>query len=227
MAIALVASTNVPNGTGGTSGNIDTTGATLLTIGVGYWPTRGAFSDSKGNVWVSRCTANQFWFNEILDVVTPTVGSGHNFTLPSATFSHAGIGAWSGTDSGAYDKFSTGVGGGGTTVQPGSVTPTVAASLVVSDCTMNSGAGAPSVNSGFSSIYSSDGTAAGGGSSNSTYLVPDTAAVNPTYTITATGNSCACIVVYKPASAAAGGGPIVRGGSIMHGAIILGGRIAA
>lgn len=76
------------NATDVTSGAIDTTGATLL-VGFTAWFLMtgfGSFTDSKGNTWTSvrasdnsgNCWAQMFY------VASPTVGTGHTFTVTAA-----------------------------------------------------------------------------------------------------------------------------------------------
>ena len=84
--------------TGGTSSGIDTTGTTLLLVwimcyqGSGsnapYPSGAGQFTDSKSNTWTMRqnfsCGANggtQDFHLYLFECVSPTVGTGHTFTI--------------------------------------------------------------------------------------------------------------------------------------------------
>src|SRR6516164_6555384 len=86
MAIALVNHTVITGlGTdGGTSPAIDTTGATLLVISVGYYAAATkTVSDSYSNTWTpltaqenSGDDGNRLWY-----ALNPVVGTGHTFTI--------------------------------------------------------------------------------------------------------------------------------------------------
>jgi len=205
MAIALVASAFVINkttgggGSGGTTGSVNTTGATLLTATFGYYPS-GSVSDNMGNTWVQAVTINGFWQSNVFYVANPTVGSGHTFTL-SGSYCDAQFAAWSGTATSPLDVTNSAsfTGGHGGSCQPGSVTPSVASSLVIAHYIGNSGA-VPTIGSSFVSIDAGDGGGAGGGAYIGAYLVPDTAAVNPTFGNNADGNRACTIAVFKPAA---------------------------
>jgi hypothetical protein len=106
MAIAFVAGTKVTNNDGGTSGSINTSGATLLVaIGAFYGATAGGpgvtISDSNGNTWTALTERGpagtrscRVWY-----AVNPSVGSGHTFTVTGTdSFAAVYFSSWSGVD---------------------------------------------------------------------------------------------------------------------------------
>lgn len=123
--------TAAPGSGGGTTGNIDTTGADLLVAVISYYgigtPASGDFTDSKSNTWNKRGNQSgggggsltMFWS-------TPSsVGSGHNFTFSrGSTFPAILVIAFSGSDTAAaFDQESAGgAPASSTSVQPGSLT---------------------------------------------------------------------------------------------------------
>lgn len=196
MAIALVNSVGyIPAGAdGGTSGAIDTTGATLLVAAVTYWvePSR---SDSKGNTWVA-VTASEYGYDpkvRFYYVKNPTVGSGHTFTLGgSGSYSLLGFAAFSGTDTSANVDQQNGATG----TQPGSITPTADNELIV--CMIGSYAASRTIDSGFTEICDLAGGGGPGYGMCLAYKVQTTAtAVNPTWS----ENNATAIASFK-----AGGG---------------------
>lgn len=84
MAITHVATViNTSGGVnGGTTGNIDTSGADLLVASISWFSGNSSISDSNGNTWIpltarsSNNVKHQLWY-----VLAPTVGAGHNFTV--------------------------------------------------------------------------------------------------------------------------------------------------
>lgn len=213
MAIALVVSTNlVPSGaSGGTTPAIDTTGSNLIVIGVAIsiapLITTG-LSDSNGNTWtlINQATSVAAQKAALLYCLNPTVGAGHTFTLSlGATFGSMCVYAFSGVKtSAALDQQNTNVvAGSGTTIQPGSVTPTANGSLIVTELATAYGSNGAtiSIDSGFATpnnVPFSLGTYYGSALS---YLVQGAAgAVNPTWTSSAAGNPfCAAIATFLPA----------------------------
>lgn len=141
---ALVA--NVAAGTainGGTTGSINTTGANLIVVGVSDYRVSGfpTVSDNKSNSYTSltpsddgvTCRATLFY------VASPTVGSGHTFTVAgTGIYASIFVAAFSGMAGSPFD-----VENGNATASPwdtlatGSVTPSQAASVVASVISWN------------------------------------------------------------------------------------------
>src|SRR5262252_10214264 len=141
MAIALVASiqsTTAQNG--GTSGAIDTTGANLLVLSLGYYGTP-TVSDSKGNTWVPLTAhvgaSGTGIGHRIYYAKNAVVGTGHTITVTGTnTWPVIAFYAFSGADTAApfvaengAQSASTGLSG---SLATGSVTPLANGSVVVS-----------------------------------------------------------------------------------------------
>lgn len=194
MPFALVANTKVIPvvSSGGTSPSADTTGANLIVLSYSLDRTQTAtLSDNKGNTYTKLTERNDGAASKvgIAYCSNPTVGSGHTFTI-SGNFSDMMITAWSGAA--ATSVFDVEAAGGSsvssTTVQPGSITPSQANSLIIS--TLSSVQNTPttvSINGGFAI---SDQSALAGGlnyGNAQAYLIQTAASSsNPTWTDTST-----------------------------------------
>lgn len=214
MAIALVDSTLLQSATTATTSAINSTGATSLIASVSFYAGSGgspAISDSNGNTWTLRAsvpTGNDETRIYVAD--NPTVGSGHTLTVTgTAIFFTVVFSAFSGVDTSSPFDVASAATGSSSSVQPGSVTPGQANSLVAAAYTMpDASIGTSSTPSGYTLVQQaafSPGVAEGGGLF---YQVQTTAtATNPTFTgwTGGTDNASAAIVVLKPA---AGGGGI-------------------
>lgn len=208
MAWTLIAHTKVAGlgGTPITTPAIDTTGADLLVIGISQesnGPTSiAAISDSKGNTWTSGTV--HAVLNGVQTVIewvpTPTVGTGHTFTLTKVDNNFAGaleVQAWSGSATSPFGGQNGATVSGATSLATGSVSPGVAGSLIVAVLGSNN-VSSIAIDTGFTI---SDTNAFAGGSNYAgslAYLAPDTAPVNPTWTWTSSAASSASIVVFKP-----------------------------
>jgi hypothetical protein len=191
MAFALVANT-IAGGTSGsvTTSAIDTTGATLIVIGLAYddSPSRVVvLTDNKGNEWKHIKSITQGATRSALFYTIPkSVGSGHTFSnINTNNFSSIAVQAFSGNpnyivvDQVSSNNISS------TTLAPGSITPTKDNELIVTSLAI-SGAGTPiSINASFTKtdeIDFSSGNFYGGAIA---YLIQTTAAAaNPTWTRT-------------------------------------------
>lgn len=201
MAWALVANT-IAGGTSGsvTTGAIDTTGATLIVVGLAYddSPSRVVIlTDSKGNEWRHIRSVTQGATRSALFYTIPkSVGSGHTFSnINTNNFSSIAVQAFSGEpDSIVVDQISSN-NISSTTLAPGSITPTKDNALVVTHLAI-SGAGTPiSIDGSFTEtdeIDFSSGNYYGGAMA---YLIQTTAtAANPTWTRT-NSNPMASVMV--------------------------------
>src|SRR5258705_8700383 len=84
MGAALIGTVEVSGANTSTTASLNTTGATLLVIHVGYLASiPPAISDSKGNTWVGLTIASTTVSNadRLYYVANPTVGTGHTFTF--------------------------------------------------------------------------------------------------------------------------------------------------
>ena len=205
--IGGVATTGAANG--GTTAGVNTTGANLIVIGITHLSgTTASVSDSNSNTYtaLTAITSGEHR-SRLYYCLAPTVGSGHTFTLSgTGIYGAAFVQYFSGIDS--YDKQNGGT-SAGTTVQPGSVTPTNADSLLVT-AAADRAAGTISIDGSYtiSNQQGQTGVSYGGGMA---YLIQagGPSASNPTWTHGDTsGFSCATIAVFVP-SAGGGGSSIV------------------
>lgn len=208
MAFSLIAHATArcpSGGTAFTTSSIDTTGANLIIVLIGdHSPNNSALTDSNSNTWTLLTAKNVEERCVLAYCSSPTVGSGHTFTLtpPGAvTYASMEVQAWSGAASSTpFDIENGAVGLGTTTQQPGSVTPNQANSLVVTGITNDNG-GSITINGGFT-ISDSSLKSVFDSTSVMAYLVQTTAtAANPTWTLPSS-NPSAVIAVFKPGAAA-------------------------
>lgn len=211
-AIAHVATVSAGS-TGGntvTTSGVDTTGANLIVL-VSSWFSTAAptVSDSKSNTYTGL-TARVNGTNkvQIYYCASPTVGSGHTFTLTgTSSFPTVSATAVSGAHASPYDQ-ETGSG----TATPGTLTPSEDGCLVVTGAVTASST--PALSSGGFSTTATAFAASnhmGGGIS---YLIQTTAAAaNPTWTST----SASVMASFK--QSAGGGGSTVRRQAVVVGSL--------
>ena len=137
MAITLLASLSVAPGTnGGTSAAIDTTGATLLVVIVGWYGggTMPVLSDSKTNTYTGTsdpASGGNLSSQRVYYKVSPVVGTGHTFTLVSSSSSPV-MHVYAFSNVASYETH-LGVGQlSGASLPTGSITPTKSGALFVS-----------------------------------------------------------------------------------------------
>jgi hypothetical protein len=199
VAIALIAASSAvaQADDNPTTAALDTTGANLLVI-VATNHTSGSapsgVSDSKGNN------------------VGSNVGSGHTFTL-GGTFVLGAVAAlaFSGAHATApFDVEAAGNStGSGTTVQPGSVTPSQDDSLIIQAVGIaTDGTGSLSIDGGYATaVWVGSGANTANRGMGFSYLIQTTAAAtNPTWTNNANNSMTAVAAAFKPA--AGGGGDV-------------------
>lgn len=212
MSIALVTNTHATGGaSGGTTPAVDTTGASLLVVVIGYDDGgTPAVSDSKGNTWTpltahdSGSVASRMYY-----AANPTVGSGHTFTVSGvATISSLCMAAFSGVLTVLpFDVQNGSVTASSTTFLTGSITPAGANELVVAGI----GHGASGVVAIDSGMTITDQVAFSTGNhwgSALAYLVQGAAAaINAKWTVMSTTAAGAEIAAFKPSGG--GGGATV------------------
>lgn len=207
MSYSFVANAAVQgNGAIATSG-INTAGADLLVIFVGAFDqSLLVITDTYLNTWTALTlnTGASATSGRIYYAKNASTGTSHIFTATGGSFTTLTVAAYSGSDLTApFDVQSTGNSPGGGQVQPGSITPSNANSLVVSGCSPADGtSGAPTVSAGFTitdSLAYLGGNAEGGAQA---YQIQTTAtAANPTWAWASGGSTGAgCIAAFKPAS---------------------------
>jgi hypothetical protein len=200
VPIAQVGLTTFAGGpNGGTTGTMNSTGATLL---VAWVVDEGAItvSDSKSNTWTALTAgttggiSGQFFY-----VANPTVGSGHTCTLSgSSSFSTIVCAAYSNVVTTSPFDQETGAVVAGTSLATGSLTPAANNSLIVTGYGGAATGTTGSVDSGFTLNQYQAGLGGNYGAEGDAYLVQTTAAaINPTWTITPTGNMVVRMAIFK------------------------------
>ncbi len=172
------------------AGPIDTSGATLLVVTISDYTAASVSavpSDSKMNTWTSLTThaGASNAKNTISYAANPTVGSGHIFTATgSVAYPSICVAAFSGTATVSPFDLESGAGtsGGGTTLQPGSITPSQNNEVVIGSLGW-SASGTVSVNGGFTITDQTDYMPGAAFGAALAYLVQTTATgSNPTWT---------------------------------------------
>lgn len=168
-----------------TTSTVDSSGATLIVIGVSYYITAPTVSDSKGNTWtaltaeVQTSASARLYYCE-----NPTVGSGHTFTGADgdgvAVVIH--VLGFSGNAATPFDAETGDQTPTMTTLQAGSITPAGANELFVSLLTINNVTLDATVDSGFTALATLD-SGDGVPSGILAYKIKsDATAENPTWT---------------------------------------------
>lgn len=181
---------------------IDTTGATLIVVGIvqnnGF--TAGSVSDNKGNTYTGLFAnvGGSSTFSQLFYCTSPSVGAGHTFKCDnSSSFIAASISVqvWQG-GTGTFDvqNHNTGF---GTSLQTGSVTPSVNNSLIVTSINVD---GSPSSITQPTSFTMSDSDVVSVEPGGMAYFVQGTAApINPTWTWASAGSTgTATIATFTP-----------------------------
>jgi hypothetical protein len=219
-AIALVAHTATGSSGGGgndvvTSAAINTTGANLCIASVAEYTGGSGFglpTDSgSAGAWTGLTTRTYGIYRVRLFYKAITTSSSHTFGTSGAigSFPSLAVACFSGVDSSPFDVEAAGggVGTGGQSVQPGSVTPTVNDELVISTLNFSSANAAPppavSVGTITDQVDYSQGITQGVVLS---YQIQTTAAAtNPTYSWVAPGWAVATSATFKSATASSTG----------------------
>lgn len=187
-----------------TTSGIDTTGANLIILWCTGFFTSGTPTDSKSNTWTpltiqtqDNNVSSQFFY-----CYNPTVGTGHTFTGVSTSQDCIAVQAWAGAASSPFDQQNGSQGAGsGTSIQPGSITPTAANELIVAGVDAINSSTSPTVNSGMTITDSS--AVSPGFAFGMAYLVQTSAsAINPTWSYSSAGfDQTTNIASFKVASA--------------------------
>lgn len=211
MSFSLVASAAA---NGATTGAIDTTGANLIVIGVAgftFGQPTGTPTDSESNTWLPLSSyENGGVINaQIFYAYNPTTSASHTFTASGffGTYSVA-VQAWNGSASSPFDQ-ENGNGGfaGGSTLAPGSVTPSTNDQLVVSVLGYGGGPATTIVSIGDGFTISDQTGTTPAYVIGMAYLIQTTAAaVNPTWTLDDAPNAAATAIATFEASGGGGGG---------------------
>lgn len=179
------------NISGGTSNQIDTTGADLIVVAISRFllTVNGAvISDNRSNTYTQIGFGDSSSYHIGLFVCqAPSVGTGHIFSINNGSAAPSiVVGCFSGSQPSPDDQQSIGSGSGGTTYQAGSITPSQNNELVISVIASaggNSGGAANTIDSGFT-VAQFEGNSGVGVGLALAYLVQTTAtAENPTWTL--------------------------------------------
>jgi len=191
-SIFLVANTfaqSVDGGNTAVTSAINTTGATLLVVGVSMLPaTTTTVTDSKSNTWVLTNNASNGVKTAQFYATSVSVGTGHTFTATNTTpgFPAIFVAAFATTNTSApLDQHTANSPNGTTTVQPGSITPGSNNELVVTSVCFNGTSGNTlSIDSGFTITNQAQGIGGQSYGGGLAYIVQGGAlAVNPTWTL--------------------------------------------
>lgn len=219
MPIAVIAAAHAArqstNGNGFTTATFDSTGGNFVAVVLNQTTSgTGTISDNKGNTYTQR-TVNSFGqATSIFYAENATCGTGHTITVSgTGNFPALSYAAFSGVlASGAYNKESVGgIANGAASVQPGSITPDQADSLLIAGLGIGNSDSA-SINGGFSTpdqLQVAGGAAYGVAGA---YLIQTSAAAaNPTWTWATGDNRQAVMAAFKPAAGGVGGGATYSG----------------
>jgi hypothetical protein len=188
------------DGSVATTAAIDTTGAKLITVEIHHYADNAqAVTDSEGNTYTAltkRGSGN--YFTKLFYCISPTTSATHTFTVTGDQYEVIGVQAWSHPGTPVFDSESGSNAGSGTTIQPGSISPSGSSVLFVGSVTYSVLTADASINSGFTKNYQlgiagNPGYAAGG------YLIQGSStAQNPTWTISAGPNvTASAMAVFK------------------------------
>lgn len=215
MAFSLIANAKGTGVSGAITNAVDTTGANLIILTVGWYHAITAdvtITDSKSNTWnaltkkSTTTISNRIWWS-----IPTSVGSSHTFTQTSATsFGPIIMTAWSGSHASApADQENGAVSSSASSLATGSITPSENNCLVIAGIGHeNNTSVAATINGSFTI---SDEVLYSGGASESAamaYLIQTTAtAANPTWSIT---NACEMAVTIASFKTPAAGGVTVK-----------------
>jgi hypothetical protein len=209
MAFGLVTQAQAQGITNPTTSSLNTTGADLLVVSVHEYDggPAGTVSDSKSNSWTALTSYNSSGASKVriyYATSAPTVGSGHTFQYTgSGVYATISVEAWSGAHpTTPFDVENGNIGAVVSSLQPGSVTPSVNGSLLYTARAAGGASDTISIDSGFTIGGTVDYNAGSGelGGSHA-YLVQTTAAaINPTWSSTSAATTQVAIAVFKPAA---------------------------
>lgn len=177
--------TLVANGvsSGATSSSYNTTGANLIVVSVSSQAGAQTLSDSKGNTWIpltSQASTSQL---QLYYCISPTVGTGHTFTVAGNTLVSIAVQAWNTSPVRVFDTSTGAANGGATSLHPGSITPPANYCLLVTGCVYYQVSGTVSIDSGFTISDQLNGASGLNYGNAMAYLFQaSAAAVNPQWT---------------------------------------------
>lgn len=188
------------------SGALNTTGATLLVMGVSKFGSNPTPVDSYSNTWLELTEYTNALTSSIWYAANPTVGAGHTFNYGGSATT-ACVMAFSGiATTSPLDQQNGNASGGPATTQPGSITPSGSGYLIVTQISWNTFTGSASINDSFTITDQIGYTGSNFGAAAGYYVQPTAGAINPTWTL----DSTAANVTTSIASfvATGGSGPV-------------------
>lgn len=207
--MSLIASVSVAGANGGTTAGIDTTGADLLVAVIGSFTgvSMTKMSDSKSNIWhalkifgTSSSTFTQFFVS-----FPYVVGTSHTFTTNEASsFSAMNVMAFSAAPL-LQNVIGATSGSGGTSFQPGSLTPGANGALIVTGLCLHNTYANLAIDNGFTIAEAVQYSAGVNLASAAAYLFqPTAAASNPTWSWTNSLQRSVDQAVFLPVSSGGG-----------------------
>ena len=209
---AVVASSAIAYNSDGagilTTATIDTTGADLLVLALAsHYPSSPDY-DSKGNLsgWTALIGQGSDPTCRLWYCVPSSVGSGHYVRLNGGScYGTCYFAAFSGANQTAPFDNENGATSTGTTISPGSITPSMSNELVISAVAGPGGGLLPGIDSSMTLLaanLSSDGYYRSCGWAYKIQTTP--AAINPIWTVSSSQNQASVIASFKPTSSSVG-----------------------
>lgn len=224
----LIAGAKNGTSTGCTTDAVDTTGKDIICVFASWFGNGSAsISDSKGNTWStngkiyngSSNAALQLWW-----CVSPTVGSGHTFTI-TADYCSAGYVAAAGVNTAdAFDQEITATPASSSTHQPGSLTPDQDNCLLVTAIGALGSNNPIGVDGTYAEVLVANSSGNGLGLGIGYEAQTTATAANPTWTVV-TAPASVLVASFHAAAASSAAGPLI-GGKLVGSGILAGGRLA-
>jgi len=192
MGIALVTNTTIKGASSSTTPAVNTTGANFLVAVISYYTgTTPTVNDSNSNTWtaLTQYVGPNSVLIKIFYSTPTTVGSGHTFGFTGTNcYASLEILAFSGmAASSVYQGLVNGGNSSGTTVQPGSISPT-GSTLIICGVGWSNISSTSAINDSFSITNSNNGSPTNFGGAAAYLIQTSGSAINPQWTI-ATGGS--------------------------------------
>lgn len=192
MTIALLTNTGQAGTQNGvTTGAIDTSGASLIVVNASWYngtTADGTLTDSASNTWslLTKKSLAVSISNRLFYCANPITSATHTFTYNGTSiFPSLDVSSFSGAATSSPFDVENGATGSGTTVQPGTVTPSENGELIVSG-TAFSIIATVSIDSSLTITNQTNFSAGANEGGALAYLVQSTAAaINPTWTSSA------------------------------------------
>ncbi len=207
MAISLIGSVAAGgSGSTTTTAALDTTGASLIVVGVSHQQgTAVALSDSAGNTWtaLTESSVSTLCAGILYYCIHPRTSATHTFTENTASnFSSVFAAAFKGSALNTFDQQVGNTSNPSTTVQLGSITPTITNELLITLLSYNGTGATVSIDSGFTITDSVDFLVSNHYGGSLAYLIQGGASsVNPTWTRVDSQANAARIATFKSALA--------------------------